>query len=107
MKDTPMIVCPTCGQEYLPVEVFIPEAFFGNPKEIMKSDSGKVDFVVGDGMDLSERFICEGCNTKLKINAELTFNVEVDDSNSAEEEYISSFNKPKKIKLSEVDLFET
>jgi len=62
--------------------------------------------VLGEEMDLKENYICDGCNTKLKVKANLNFEVEADKEATFEEEYISSFKKPKKIKLSEVDLFE-
>lgn len=106
MKDTPKIVCPVCGSEYLPVEVFIPDDFFGKPVEIMRNEAGKIDFVLGEGMNLTETYVCDNCNTQLKINTEISFNTEVDTKETFEEEYVSSFTKPKKIHLEEIDLFE-
>lgn len=101
MKDIPVIKCPICGAEYMPSEVFIPESFFGKQTEVIRNPDGTMNFYIGDDMDLVEEFICETCSSKLKINANLSFNVTcVDDT--FDEEYEEAINK---VKLDEVDIF--
>lgn len=105
MKDLVTIKCPVCGQNYLPSEVFIPESFFGKQKDITRNASGEIEFYLGDDPDYNEEFVCESCLSKLKIHANLTFNVEVDSGEDFDEEYITKINKPKKLKLDETELF--
>jgi len=102
-KKIPLIVCPVCGQTYVPSEVFIPESFFGDQKEVIKDNQGKVEFYTGDDMDLEEEYICDGCGTKLKIIADLSFDVIPEDK--FDDEYTVEINKPAKLKLRETDLF--
>jgi len=102
-KKIPLITCPVCGQTYVPGEIFMPESFFGNQKEIIKNEQGKIEFYTGDDMDLEEEYVCDSCMTKLKIKANLTFDVVPEEK--FDEEYVSEINKPAKIKLKETDLF--
>jgi len=105
MRDMPIITCPVCGQEYLPSEIFIPNDFFGKQREIHKDESGKIVFYLGEDMNLEEEYICDSCGAKLKVSTNLSFTVDSDDK-TLEEEYISTFEKPKKLKLPEVNLFD-
>ena len=104
-KNIPIIRCPICGQEYLPSEIYIPSSFFGNPGEIMKNSAGKIEFYTGKDMDLKEEYICDNCKTKLKISAELTFTVEKAEVENVEEDYVTTFSRPKKLVLTEEELF--
>ena len=103
-KKTPVIKCPVCGQQYMPSEIYIPANFFGNQGEIIKNSEGEIDLYIGDDMDLKETYVCDGCNSKLSIEASLDFKVTVDQPDLSEE-YVSSFVKPKKLKLAEPDIF--
>ena len=105
IKDLPKIICPVCGQEYLPSEIFNPNAVFGKQYDIMKSESGEIKFYLGDDPDLDEEYICDGCGTKLKIHMNMTFEVEQSEEKDFEEEYTTKIDKPKKIKLEESELF--
>ena len=104
MKDIPIIRCPFCGTEYHPAEIYLPEAFFGKPEEIIKTPAGAIDFYVGSDMGLDEEYICDGCGKKLNIRATLVFEVEAVEDDF-EEEYVSKFTKQPKVKLEEEDLF--
>lgn len=104
MKDITVITCPTCGEEYLPGEIFIPEVFFGRQTEIVKSPAGKIEFYLGSDPNFDEEYICDNCGSKLKIHANLTFNVEAV-PDAFEEEYVTEINKPKKITLKEEPIF--
>ena len=67
------ITCPTCGQNYLPAEIFIPDAFFGKPSEIEKTSDGKIDYFSGKGMDTVEEYVCDKCGAKFKVVANVMF----------------------------------
>ena len=36
-KKDIVITCPHCGREYLPAEIYVPDAFFGKPSDIEKN----------------------------------------------------------------------
>ncbi len=105
MKDLTVIKCPVCGTNYLPSEVFYPESFFGKQQDITRNASGEIEFYLGDDPDYNEEFVCESCLSKLKIHANLIFNIEVDNGENFDEDYSTPINKPKKIKLDETELF--
>lgn len=68
------IKCPHCGAEYLPVEIFIPEEFFGRPKEIIRrSDNHAVETFFGKEPDLKERYVCDYCKTPFEVTATMSF----------------------------------
>lgn len=104
-NDLVVIQCPCCGQQYMPGEIFMPKAFFGNQKEIIRKSDGTIDFYVGDDPDLNETYICDTCGSKLNIHANLSFDVEVGEEKEFDEEYVTEINKPAKIKLEETELF--
>ncbi len=104
MKDVPVIVCPICGEELLMSEVFIPQAFFGKQKEIIKDSAGHIDYYIGSDPDLDEEYICDNCGAHLKIHANVSFDV-TSVSDDFEEEYVTEINKPKKITLKEESIF--
>jgi len=104
-KELITITCPICGQQYLPSEIFYPDDLLGKPTEIIKDDTGKVEFYLGDDPDFDEEYICDNCGAKLTIHANLSFKVEAT-KEEFEEEYTSSFERPKKLKLEESSLFD-
>lgn len=69
------ISCPVCGREYAPSEIFIPKYFMGNIKDKVLDENGKIELFNGTDMDLSETYICDGCNNTLKIKADIKFDV--------------------------------
>lgn len=103
-KKLPLITCPVCGREYMPGEIYLPKSFFGKQTEVVRNNEGKIEFFLGDDMDLWEEFVCEDCLTKMKIKANLTFEVTAI-KNDFDEEYTTEINKPAKIKLSEEAIF--
>ena len=105
MEDTVKISCPVCGAEYLPVEIFIPEDFFGRPEEVIRDPADKIEFFLGRGMNFKEEYICDSCGAKMRITAKLSFDVDTDPVD--EDEYVTTFERPKRIKLDEVELFDT
>ena len=100
MKDVPIVTCPVCGQEYMMSEIFVPQAFFGKQRQIIKDSAGKIEYYLGSDPDVTEEYICDNCGSKLKITANVSFTVDVV-SEDFEEEYITEINKPKKIFMEE------
>ena len=76
-KKLRTITCPNCGREYLPAEIFVPNAFFGNPKIIMRDDLGKIEHFINSSLDDSESYICDSCNKKFNVTAKISFSTEL------------------------------
>ena len=70
------IVCPCCGREYLPAEIYLPNSFLGKPSNIIKTRDGKVDVFVGQSMDLQETYICDNCCKPFRVTAKVQFRTE-------------------------------
>ena len=62
-----MIVCPYCGKKYFPSEIYIPNNFLGNARQLTDT------LYVGDAMDLAEKYTCDCCNNLFVVQAEVTF----------------------------------
>ena len=72
-KKADVIVCPCCGAEYLPAEIFIPESYIGKPKNIVKDEFGKIFTFDGESMNTYERYQCDYCGNTFKVFAKTTF----------------------------------
>lgn len=98
MKDkynTPIIVCPHCGYQYLPAEIYLPNVFLGKPEDILReSISGEIQDYFGNSMNLDEKYICDNCNQPFEVHAKIQFNTEGVD-----------FNKPHKTVIKKQSLF--
>ena len=100
-RKTPYIKCPVCGREYHPAEIYLPNSFFGRPKDIIRdSYSGKIDYFIGKDMDLVERYVCDKCNTLFKVIAKVQFNTFEDKKYNLDEDYKISV-KSKQLFLNE------
>lgn len=87
------IVCPKCGMEYLPAEIYLPDTFIGKPYNIERAPSGKIDMFDGCSMDVNEDYICDRCGTKFKVSATVQFKaIEYNAKNQFSESYISPMN---------------
>ena len=80
-----IIKCPKCKTEYLPGEIFIPNNFLGQPKEIHRDEDGKIINYRGISQSLRETFTCEKCNYTFDIEAQITYKVESSMANFDEE----------------------
>lgn len=85
------IICPNCGAEYLPVEIFIPQSFFGNIKDVERDEHGKIIEFIGDDMDIKESYKCDYCSKKFTIDTNVEFNVE-SSSASIDSTYTTKIN---------------
>ena len=95
MKDY-KIKCPNCQAEYLPAEIFIPDALLGRPREIDKDANGKILEYFGTNMDLMETYRCDFCNRKFEVTLTPKFT-----TTSATKDFKSEY----KTKLSKPSLF--
>ena len=68
-----VIVCPKCGREYLPQEIFIPQSFFGKSNVIVRDEDGKIQTIDGTSLDLNEKYQRDNCNTVFDVEAKITF----------------------------------
>ena len=80
------IVCPNCGAEYLPCEVYYPNQFLGKSYEIDKID-GKIDMFNGSNMNLEESYTCDHCDTMFKVTAKVQFKTQVVDKYDMSKSY--------------------
>lgn len=98
MTKQKLIICPHCGCEYHPSEIFLPNYILGKPQEIQRDSFGKILLYGGIDQDLKEEFICENCDTAFKVTARLDFVVEEDKYKSFSEDYSTTIYKDR-IKL--------
>lgn len=89
MNDIIVIKCPICGREYLPVEIYLPNAFFGKPDIVKKDAEGRIIGTVGEANDFVEHYVCDTCNKPFKVTAMIEFKTEHDIENDFTEEYTS------------------
>lgn len=85
-----VIVCPYCGYEYLPAEIFIPKSFFGNPSDIDRNTIGEIEIFEGTTMDTTENYICDRCCNEFTITSELRFKTNKKEKKSVDEVYVSN-----------------
>ena len=88
-KKLNIIKCPKCDAEYLPGEIFYPNEFLGQPKDIEKDFSGKILFSTAGEQNLVETFTCDKCNTRFTVKATITYDVTTDKFENVNEEYIT------------------
>ena len=88
MENRPnYIVCPKCGAEYLPAEVFYPDEVFGNPENIVKDKKGKIEFFIGESINLTEEFTCYSCNCKFTVEGSIKFTTKESSRVKFDEDY--------------------
>ena len=91
-KKLEVIICPHCGREYLPSEIYLPNSFLGKANTVIRDIYGHIDTFFGKSMDLKETYVCDKCNKKFSVFAKVTFKTDIvtDEFN---EEYTSRINK--------------
>lgn len=99
-KQLTTIKCPKCNYEYLPAEIFYPDSLLGKPKDIIRADSGKIEFFSGDDADLREDFTCDNCGAHFVVVADITFTSHYDSNLDFSEDYETVIYKDR-IKLEE------
>lgn len=73
--STQKIVCPHCGYEYLPVEVFIPKTVFDIPYIIYRDDNGSITNAVCEDKVQTETYQCDKCNNFFKTKISIEYSV--------------------------------
>lgn len=91
-KKLEVIVCPYCGREYLPSEIYLPNSFLGKVNTVIRDISGRIDTFFGKSMDLKETYTCDKCNKKFSVLAKVTFKTDIV-TDEFDEEYTSHINK--------------
>lgn len=92
---TPKIICPSCGAQYLPCEIYLPNSFLGKTKMIEKDVYGKILDYYGSSMDLKEQYKCDKCNTTFSVKATVTFNTQVKSEFDFDSPYVSNLRSTK------------
>lgn len=87
MKKGSRIICPVCGRNYLPGEIFIPNYLIGQPKYVERDTYGKILNVDGISPDNQEEYKCDGCGTDLIISCDIKFYTEVDERKNFDTPY--------------------
>lgn len=79
---TPVIRCPHCGSEYLPGEIYMPNALIGQPDEVIRDTFGKIiyeDYFSDDREPcLVEHFTCENCDKPFIVEASVSYKAKVE-----------------------------
>ena len=91
---TPVIKCPHCGAEYLPGEIYMPNALIGQPDDIVKDSLGRIlyeDYSTETREPaMTESFICEFCDKPFIIEATVTYKTrEEAPEKNFKEQYVS------------------
>jgi len=88
------IKCPTCGAEYLPVEIFIPDAVFGRPVHIERdATTHKILSVVGPSQNGRESYVCDYCNVPFSVNLKMQFNTKSETKFNFDSDYVTKLKK--------------
>ena len=101
-KKITKIVCPKCGCQYLPGELYLPKAFLGQPKNIVKDRWGQILEFDGNSMDTKETYICDKCNTKFIVKAQVQFYTETDEKTDNRNPFVLKLGNKKIVKKLEL-----
>jgi len=72
-KQLRVIKCPTCGYEYLPAEIYLPNDFLGKPYNIIRDSSGKIIGYDGNKMNDVETYLCDNCLSEFEVTSTTNF----------------------------------
>lgn len=88
------IVCPHCGAEYTPAEIYIPSSLIKDPGYISRDDNNKILETENPALDSTETFVCDFCNREFVIEASINFST-YDSKEHYYEDYSTKLNKTK------------
>lgn len=80
------IVCPNCGAEYFPQEIFIMSCF--NEHKIVKDETGKILNTLE--VDTNESYKCDYCNKTFYVKMDIDFTIK----DTKFEEHVTKLHKP-------------
>ena len=92
-KKLNVIRCPSCGREYLPSEIYLPNSFLGKVNNVMRMNDGSIEAYFGSDMNLKEKYICDGCGTNFSVVAKVSFKTFEEKEPGFKEEYSTKINK--------------
>lgn len=84
------IICPSCGREYLPGEIFIPNYLIGQPKNIERDENGSIVWNNGIEPNAKEYYICDKCKRKFEIKATISYETTKLDEWDMSEDFVSN-----------------
>lgn len=85
------IICPNCGAEYLPCEIFIPDVFIGKSYHVDRDKDGKIITFDGEAPDVKESFQCYRCGRKFNVDTEINFKTSFENFSAT---YTTKIKKP-------------
>lgn len=103
MKDSNVkyVVCPCCGAEYHPAEIFMPQTLLGRPK-VVRDSVGHIVSWTGDPVCLREKYICDYCDSPLDVQMKLDYRTSYNKKMDTRMPYTTQINHPR-FTLSEND----
>ena len=91
------IICPKCGAQYLPGEIYLPNAFLGQPRNVARDCTGKIVDYSGNSMDLKETYICDKCGCKFGVKAVVQFYTDVKETTNTVQPFRLPLRKDAKL----------
>jgi len=91
MKDKHIIVCPHCGAEYLPNEIYIPNEFFTSTSSL-KDEHCKILSLSSNVLNTVEEYCCDNCSNTFKVSATVSFDTE-EIKDDFDDDYVVTINK--------------
>jgi len=73
-----VIVCPHCGYEYLPGEIFYPNNVVGQPTNIIRDTLGKIlyeEYLEGKEPLAEEQYCCDNCGRPFVVEVDAHYKV--------------------------------
>ena len=67
------IICPNCGYEYHPAEIFLPNSVIGNITYVDRDDEGHIISTISDTSDYTETYQCDRCSKVFSTTLEMSF----------------------------------
>lgn len=92
-KEVEKIVCPKCGAEYLPAEIYFPNCFFGTPLIVDRDGLNHIVEFSGTSMNLSEKFDCDFCGCTFEVKAKISFETKIDKKEDFSSDYKTILKK--------------
>jgi ribosomal protein L37AE/L43A len=89
MRNENIIKCPNCDTQYLPGEIYLPEHFLGQPKDVERDITGKIVWQEGIEQNLVEIFTCEKCGKTFTVTANISYSTSIDKRKDMDEVYTS------------------
>lgn len=79
-KQINKVVCPKCGYEYTPSEIFYPEDILPDVGEVVRKEDGTIDFCTGKSDLEVEEFTCDHCGCIFKATPELAVSTSIENT---------------------------